>query len=112
MYVRTHFPVQPDPQNPLKCPKIRIFVLKNRDQASKRGLLCPKEAPVGPETYTTPFDIGIEELSKNLGVSRPIEPCTVSIFLRGGADSAPPLTCRVKITVKCILDFVMMICEN
>ena len=27
--------------------------MRNSDQASKRGLLCSKEAPGGSETYTT-----------------------------------------------------------
>ena len=61
----------------------------NQDQASKRGLLCLKEAPGGSETYTTTNNIGIEKLSKNLNALIPQKLCAISVFVKG-AESAPP----------------------
>ena len=67
----------------------------NHDQASKRRLLCVKEAPGGSETYTSTQYIGLEELSKNFGILRPLDPRVISIFMRGGALNAPSVSCRV-----------------
>ena len=47
IHVTTHI----NPQNPLKCPKNRILVLKSVHKLSKKGARRLKEITYGHETY-------------------------------------------------------------